>query len=53
MSASRVLVQPLYVHPTQTPAGNSNASITTATALTSSVPLRDLLQQLGVCEVLR
>ncbi|TNN72650.1 hypothetical protein EYF80_017099 [Liparis tanakae] len=37
----------------QTPAGNSNASITTATALTSSVPLRDSLQQLGVCEVLR
>lgn len=54
-SACRVVVQPLCVsaHPTQSPAGIANASITTATAPTSSVPLRDLLQQLGVCEELQ
>lgn len=55
MSACRVLVQQLCTsaHPTQSPAGIANTSITTATAPTSSVPLRDLLQQLGVCEELQ
>lgn len=54
-SACRVLVQPLCMsaHPTHSPAGIANASITTATAPSSSVPLRDLLQQLGVCEELQ
>ena len=52
--ACRVLVQSLCMsaHTTQSPAGIANASVTTATA-TSSVPLRDLLQQLGVCEELQ
>lgn len=37
--------------PAQSFAGTDNASITVATAY--SVPLRDLLQQVGVCEELQ